>query len=97
MFNLQKELLNSKQAKLLSIRKITQDNRVKSSSGIDNLTKLTPSQRLSMLKKMILDGKADPIKRVFIPKANGKLVPLGIPTMNDRCKQMLVKLALEPQ
>lgn len=46
---------------------------------------------------MILNGKASHIKRVWITKANGKLRPLGIPTMEDRAKQCLVKMALEPE
>jgi RNA-directed DNA polymerase len=51
-----------------------------------------------MAKKLVLDGgKAAKIKRVWIPKANGTLRPLGIPTLEDRAKQCLVKLALEPE
>lgn len=50
-----------------------------------------------MAKNLILDGKASTIKRVWIPKVNGKLRLLGIPTMEDRAKQCLVKMALEPE
>jgi RNA-directed DNA polymerase len=97
MYNLQKTLIKSREAKLLAIRKVTQDNRGKLFSGVDGISKLTSEQRILMLKKMNLDGKASPIKRVFIPKPNGKLRSLGISTIEDKCKQMLVKFALEPQ
>lgn len=51
-----------------------------------------------MASELVIDGKAAPIRRVWIPKP-GRVEkrPLGIPTIKDRAKQMLVLMALEPE
>jgi len=90
----QKKLVSSPFACLLAVRTVTQDNRGKKTAGIDGISELLPTQRFQLAKRLVLDGKASKIRRVFIPKANGKLRSLGIPTIEDRAKQCLLKLAL---
>lgn len=54
--------------------------------------------KMKMVRSLVLNGKASPVRRVWVPKP-GKIEkrPLGIPTLVDRAKQALAKLALEPE
>ncbi|MGK7938917.1 MAG: group II intron reverse transcriptase/maturase [Crocosphaera sp.] len=95
---LQKLLLKSHYAKLLAIRKVTQDNQGQKTAGIDGKKSLRPNQRLKLVKELTLKGyKAKALRRVWIPKPRREEKRgLGIPTMKDRVMQALVKSALEP-
>jgi RNA-directed DNA polymerase len=95
---LQKMLMKSWSARALAVRRVTQDNQGKKTAGVDGLKSLTPKQRLDLVYKLCRGTKASPTRRVWIPKpGTEEKRPLGIPTMNDRALQALVKLALEPE
>ena len=97
--NLQKLLARSRSAKLLAIRQVTQRNAGRNTPGIDGVVCTTPEDRVTLLESGLeLKGyKPKPVRRVHIPKADGKVRPLGIPTVEDRVMQAVVKLALEPE
>jgi len=95
---LQKTLMRSWSGRMLAVRRVTQDNQGKNTAGVDGVKKLSPVQRLTMVKNLELKGKSFPTRRVWIPKpGTDEKRPLGIPTMYDRALQALVKLALEPE
>jgi RNA-directed DNA polymerase len=77
---LQRLLMKSQAAKLLAVRKVTQDNRGKKTAGVDGVKSLTPPQRLELAATLTLTAKAQPVRRVWIPKpAKAERRPLGIP------------------
>lgn len=99
--NLQRMLINSEATLLLSIRRVTQLNKGKRTAGVDGYKALTPSERLELyytMKELNIKGhNPKPAHRTYIEKKNGKLRPLGIPTIKDRIYQNIVRMALEPQ
>ena len=95
---LQSLLLGSKSSKFLAVRELTQLNAGKKTAGVDGFKLLNPKQRLTLVNELddMRNWKHGKLRRVFIPKPNGKQRPLGIPNLKDRAMQCLVKYALEP-
>ena len=96
---LQKLLMKSWYARLLAVRRISQDNRGKHTAGIDGVKSLTPAERWHLAKAIRLDGRATPLRRTWIPKrgAADDKRPLGIPTQHERARQTVVRQVLEPE
>ena len=94
---LQRLLTTSFYGRLWATRKVTQDNRGKVTAGVDGKKSLTPKQRLELVLTLKEGRKAKPLRRVWIPKPSGEKRGLGIPTIEDRARQCLIKMALEPQ
>src|ERR1700677_2696920 len=80
----------------LAVKRVTH-NQGKNTPGVDGAIWSTPAARYKAIDSLRRRGyQPQPLRRVHIPKANGKLRPLGIPTMKDRAMQALYLLALEP-
>jgi len=97
--SLQKLLLRSRSNILMSVRRVTQVNAGRNTPGVDKLVVKTPQARGRLVDQLsaFQPWQSKPARRVYIPKSNGKLRPLGIPTVIDRCLQAMVKNALEPE
>ena len=108
---LQKLLISSWSAKAIAVRKVTQDNQGKKVAGVDGIKSLSPRKSIELVKNLRLSDKSEPIRRIWLstpqkadaietspyPSQVHQQRSLVISTMNERAKQALVKMALEPE
>jgi RNA-directed DNA polymerase len=98
--NLQKLMLRSRANALMSVRRVTEINAGRKTAGVDGKTVLLAPQKAALadwVQHRSASWTPRPVKRVFIPKANGRKRPLGIPVIGDRALQAIVLGALEPE
>ncbi len=96
---LQKLILKSRAARFLAIRQVSQLNAGKKTAGIDGKKSLTFEGRFELselLKASSNNWKHQGLREIPIPKKDGSLRMLKIPTIADRAWQCLAKYALEP-
>src|SRR5437764_8900358 len=99
---LQQGWMESEAARLLAERRVAEENHGKNTAGVDGVKSLRPRERLAMASaihpKYWNYQPPMPVRRVWVPKpGTAERRPLAVLPMIDRCKQALVKLALEPE
>ncbi len=94
--SLQRLLVNSLAAKFLAVKRVCSNRGIRT-AGVDGKVLDTPAARWRQSQQLnAKDYAPQPLRRIYIPKRNGKRRPLGIPTQADRAEQALELLALDP-
>ncbi|MCI2422963.1 group II intron reverse transcriptase/maturase [Saccharopolyspora sp. K220] len=98
--SLQRLMLRSRSNALISVRRVTEINAGRKTAGVDGTVVVTSEEKAELVDWMMHQARPwspRPVKRVYVPKSNGRRRPLGIPVVADRCLQALVVNALEPE
>ncbi len=98
--NLQKLMLRSRANALVSVRRVTEVNAGRKTAGVDGQVVVMDQHKADLadwVQHRARPWSPRPVKRVYVPKSNGRRRPLGIPVIADRCLQALAVNALEPE
>jgi RNA-directed DNA polymerase len=98
--NLQKLMLRSRANALHSVRRVTEQNAGRTTAGVDGNVAVTAQDKADLadwVQRRAQPWTPWPVKRVYVPKKNGRRRPLGIPAIADRALQALTVNALEPE
>ena len=93
--DLQRLLTHSLSARLLAVKRVT-TNKGRKTPGIDGIIWSTPEQKIQAVHELGKDIKILPLRRIYIPKKNGKKRPISIPSMLNRAQQACHLTALDP-
>jgi RNA-directed DNA polymerase len=98
--NLQKLMLRSRSNALVSVRRVTEVNAGRRTAGVDGRVVVASWEKADLadwVQRRAAAWSPRPVRRVYVPKSNGRRRPLGIPVIADRALQALAAAALEPE